>query len=250
MSRKILVTLVTSIALVFVLGSIALADASMSDSNTFNFTVKVNKYIEAGIIPEANLNPYPNFAVNGPDFAGHPYPYYFYHAAYANCPFTISFTGNNPANDGVPIFAKAEEGLNTGGRYNTTEPTVYDRLSTQWELWVSVNTYQNWNPSVWAGNRYATVIGASAVQIEDPVGSPIEFYKNSSFDSLMIHSFTEEPHNGDIQVQFRPHVDGPDADEEGDLGQKTGGQQGPQQWWDSADYGVYEATMTVTYTVL
>jgi hypothetical protein len=250
MSRKILVALVAGIVLALGLGCIAMAAPPDSDSNSFYFTVKVNKYIEAGMIAEAQMNPYPNFAVDGPEFAGHPYPYRFYHAAYANCPFTISITGDNPAGDGVPIFAKAEEGMNTGGRYRTTEPKVYDRLSTMWELWVSINTYQNWNPSVWAGNRYASEIGSTAVQVEDPVGSPIEFYKNSAFESSLIYSFLEEPHNGDIQVQFRPHVDGPDADEEGDLGRITGGQRGPQDWWDSADYGIYEAYITVTYTAI
>lgn len=250
MSKKVLVTLVVGIALVFMLGSIVAAAPPESDSNTFYFTAKVNKYIEAGVIPETIMNPYPNFAVDGPEFAGHPYPYYFYHAAYANCPFTISITGDNAAGDGVPIFAKAEAGKNTGGRYNTTQPVVYDRLSTKWELWVSVNTYQNWNPAVWAGNRYGSEIGATAEQVQDPIGASIEFYKNTAFASSLVHSFLEEPHNGDIQVQFRPHVDGPDADEEGDLGLKKGGQGGPQQWWDSADWGTYQAWVTVTYTAL
>lgn len=252
MSRKTLVALVTGIALVLGLGYIAMAADPISDSNTFFFKVTVNKYIEAANFGEM-FTLYEDFAVDGPDFAGmpagtptsSPANYAFLYSAYANCKLTVGITGDNIAGDGAPIFARAEEGVFTAGRRYDRDPVVFDRLNTRWHIWVSANTWDNWEIKRWVGNTDPSKISGTATQIEE-LGQPIGFYKMDPFE--LSRNF-EEPHDGYVKVQLVPEVDGPAANSEGRLGTE-GHLYDPVNWWNSPDAGVYEAWITITYTAL
>ena len=179
---------------------------------TFNMKMTVANYIEAMQAVNVNYGT-TSHAGNAEALAG---TSGMFNLAYANCPFSITFSGQNPAGQGVPRFARAEVGANASG---------FDVLSTFYELHIGVN-------------------GQSI---------PVSLYDTWGIAARTFpwtQSFTEAPHNGQISMYANAYVN--DAAGEGKDGipqrqtliNPSFGHQ------DSADAGDYTCTMTVTLAAL
>jgi len=207
---------------IFILFAAVLLVAGMSfaqTSRTFNLQITVQKYVELNpsfptllnygtIIPPDNGGA---TILNGderpdgvPDWT---------EFAYANCGVTITFAGNNPAGDGVPCFARMEDG---SGRYDRLNTKLHFQLVT-------------WDPSF-------------------PV-TPI--YNNTHIFNAFVSTIPGTwwnptatipvPHNGEIYLNTRAGVALPAVTP--DYGKRN-------TWSDSADAGVYTATVTITIAAI
>jgi hypothetical protein len=129
-----------------------------TQSTTFNLSLYLNEYIETMPGPVAV-----NLGTTGhrSDFDAEMYgmieltPWDF---AYANCPFRATFTGDNPAGEGKPRFARQETGAHASG---------FDTLSTR--IWFSF----------W-------IDGVRNVGVSDAYAFPYSW------------TFAEAPHNGQV----------------------------------------------------
>ena len=137
--------------------------------------------------------------------------------AYANCPFSVTLSGNNPAGQGVPRFARAEVGAHGGG---------FDVLNTVYRIGFMTN-------GVVENDAFGYVWGFGA----------------SSFPKTA--NFSEAPHNGQVKMSLKAAVNShwePSKDagipiRETVINSAFSNQQ-------SADAGEYTCTMLVTLTAL
>jgi hypothetical protein len=109
-----------AVLLAVVLGVAGLALGQASQSTTFNLSLYLNEYIETMPGP-VDVNLGHTWQRNTAEVYGMSQlsPWDF---AYANCPFRATFTGDNPAGEGKPRFARLETGTHANG---------YDTLSTR-----------------------------------------------------------------------------------------------------------------------
>lgn len=135
--------------------------------------------------------------------------------AYANCPFSVTITGNNVANEGVPRFARAEIGANgaPNGRYDVL-PTLY-----------AINFTTNGNRDLFYGT-----------------------WLQGAHQFPRTKNFAETPHNGQIKMDMKVYVNATVASEIVPRRRTIiDPNMTPEQ---SADAGNYEATMDITFTAL
>ena len=186
---------------------------AQSDTQTFNFTVEVEKYIEVN--PSHKVMNVTTPSISPADVYGPKTNYSFFkytHSiAYSNCPFQIQLDGENGAGDGLPIFARMETGPNANG---------WDRLDTKLIF------------SFIAGSGYKRIQFGD----EGYYGGGV---KNAWTNNP--YSFTEAPHDGEIGLELvtqatflDPVPDWPTNN----------------TWNQSPDAGTYTCTVIATYTAL
>lgn len=211
--------------LVFVLAAlllIAFSGIAMAEVlERFRFTCTVEKYIEVnpnyGSSPIVISKTIPGSGSAGePGFSGSSYTN-MVDAVYANCPFRITYTGDNCAGDKYPILAKEE---NPTGRC--------DRLQT----FIRIRNKINEGETDEENRRMKFLSGKPTGP-----GTPLAEWKLGP-----TITFNNTPHDGEVRVEVHfnaalPHKT-PDFDDP------------DNEWWESADAGVYECTLTATYTAL
>ena len=137
--------------------------------------------------------------------------------AYANCPFSVTVSGQNGANQSVPRFARQEVGAHGG---------AWDVLNTVYQIGIWTNgEVQN------DAFGYQWGFGASS------------FPKTADF--------TEAPHNGQVRMTMLAHVNSHWQNDK-DAGipiRETVINRGMTND-QSADYGVYGCSMVVTLAAL
>jgi len=141
-----------------------------SKSTTFNLSLYLNEYIETMPGPVSvdlghtfhydyfNAETYGMVELNPWDFA------------YANCPFRVTITGDNPAGEGKPRFARLETGPHANG---------YDTFSTRYFI------------GFWINGIYG--YGAA-----DAKNFPYSW------------EYAEAPHNGQVKMGWSIYVNWPD----------------------------------------
>ncbi|MBD3282127.1 MAG: hypothetical protein GF387_00770 [Candidatus Portnoybacteria bacterium] len=131
--------------------------------------------------------------------------------AYANCPFSVTIEGDNPAGDGIPRFAREETGPNSNG---------YDQLRTLYNIKFLMNGQSN------------------------------DFTDWFDYSGLfpISKSYTEAPHNGQVHMQMTIDING--GTSHGTVPIRTTEINPAFTWEDSADAGVYEAYLTVTFAAI
>jgi hypothetical protein len=153
--------------LLLILAAIALVARmpfGQTQSTTFNLSLYLNEYIETMPGPVAvdlghtwqrnTAEVYGMSQLNPWDFA------------YANCPFRATFTGDNPAGEGKPRFARQETGAHANG---------YDTLSTRFFFGFLIDGIRN--------------SGAM-----DAKGFPFSW------------DYAESPHNGQVRMDWLVYV--------------------------------------------
>ncbi len=174
--KKFLIGLLVA-GLALGLSGMAMAE-QLSDTQTFNFSCTVEKYIEVNpahktrnittpsISPEDIYNPKSNYSF----FKNS------YNELYANCPFTISLAGDNGASDGLPILARNEVGPNRYG---------WDRLDTKLAFSYIINYPPSggWKRITFGDNGYYG-------------GGVKNGWSNNPY------TFTEAPHDGEVGLEL------------------------------------------------
>jgi hypothetical protein len=140
-----------------------------TQSTTFNLSLYLNEYIETMPGPvDVNLghtwqrNTSEVYGMGGPD------PWDF---AYANCPFRITISGDNPAGEGKPRFARLETGTHANG---------YDTLPTRWWIFLQID-------------------GVDDYRAPDAKNFPYSW------------EHAEAPHNGQIKLKFNIYTNWEDV---------------------------------------
>jgi len=209
----------------FILFAAILLVASMSfaqstANETFNLSMTVDKYLETAPGPISfDFGTTMHFTAPSREelFAAFYGPWGEWDLAYANCPLTITVSGDNPAGQGKPRFARHEVGAHANG---------FDVLSTAWQIGFLTNGV--WNNEL--GLNYGVRAGA--------------FPKTATLD--------EAPHNGQVHMKMSVKVNSTSDPNEISTGfpiRET--VINPAFTWDqSADAGVYTCTMLVTLTAI
>ncbi len=209
--------LVIVLAGLMVLGLSGLAMAQgLSDSQTFNFSCTVEKYIEVN--PDYKVVDKPMITIpgfgDGVLSTGWSNKTSYYDTIYANCPFTFTLEGDNDAGDGLPILAREE--LRAGSGLNR-----WDRLQTLLVFKYTINM----------GEYHHVMFTSDAEGAGTGNWSP-------AGGSM---GFKSAPHDGEVALDVflgaaLPH-------KSPDFGTDN-------TWNQSADAGVYTCHVTVTYTAL
>lgn len=180
----------------------------------FNLSMEVAKYIETAPSPlDFNFG----VAIHNPNSKNMELVSSakgVWNIAYANCPFSVTISGNNAANEGVPRFARQEVGANANG---------HDVLNTMYQIFFTTNRL--------AGRQL--------------------FYGNwlqeaSNFPHTK--NFEEAPHNGQIKMDMVTFVNSTKKSTITPVRKTV--IDPSMNWQQSADAGVYECTMQVTFTAL
>ncbi len=200
-----------SMAIVIAAALFVQVNAQTSGSATFNLKMTVDKYIEMLPQPPELFLGTTSHVGNAEFLDG---SFRGWDLAYANCPFSLTLAGQNPAGQGVPRFARAEVGPHAGG---------FDVLNTFYQIHFITNGQEvNTNlPDQW---------GTGASQFP------------------LTKEFTEAPHNGQVYMSLIPYINS-DGHQDNWPQRKTlinpafTNEQ-------SADAGDYTCTMIVTLTAL
>jgi len=207
-----------------ILGISGMAFGQSSDATTFNLSMTVDKYIES--IPTVNWdfgttvhngwgggNPKEGLNTALPEGSG----WGQWDLAYANCGFSVTVSGSNPAGQNVPRFARAEVGTHANG---------FDILSTGYQIGILTN-------GVW-DNHLGLNSGIRA----------------GSFPKTV--NLTETPHNGQVAMKMAAKINAIGQGSEENHGYPIRQTLiDPTFTWDqSADAGVYTCTMLVTLNAL
>lgn len=194
------------------------ANAQNTGFANFNLTMTVDKYIETTPSP-INFNLGTTLRYNSMTseeiFYG---PWGEWDLAYANCPFSVTLAGDNPAGQNKPRFARAEVG--------TQGTPGFDILNTVYQIGFLTN---------------------GAVQSDD-FGYQWGFGA-SSFPKTA--NISEAPHNGQVKMRMTAHVNSswhPSKDAGIPIRQTLINSAFTND--QSADAGDYTCTMLVTLTAL
>lgn len=209
MHKKLLVLFA---ALVLVAG---MSFGQNTDSVNFELSMTVDEYIETiqnpvsfdfGTTIHTGNREELNTALTGPTGE--------WNFAYANCGFTLTVSGDNPASQGVPRFARAEVGPTASG---------FDILSTAYQIGIWTNGNCN--------NELGWNYGIRARE----------------FPRTATTGLDEAPHNGQVLFKMNAKVNNPDGPTEapGIPIRETLINQA-FTWDQSADAGIYTCTMLVT----
>jgi len=185
---------------------------SSQKSATFNLKMNVSNYIEVMASPVDF-----NFGTTTHDGTyAHSQSLYGatgeWNLAYCNCPFSVTISGNNPANQNVPRFARQETGTHASG---------YDVLPTLYAINFTTNGVRDLFYGTW-------LQGANQFPYTK--------------------SYSEAPHNGQVKMDMVAYVNSAIASEAVPVLQTlinpafTNAQ--------SADAGDYTCTMVVTLAAL
>jgi|SRR6056297_126982 len=220
MKKSILVLTGLFVAMLFAVNSV-----QAQNTQTFNLSATVEKYIEVN--PSyTNLGPgdyhqaislTPGEGDHVPDGV-HPLMNRWQDAVYANCPFNISYAGSNDAQDGLPILAREEVSGNG-----------FDRLQTQIQTRVRINGTQATQGTMPGYERHDMNFTS------DADGAASGTWSGKTVD------FVNAPHDGEVEFTltmnaFLPH-------KSPDFGNDN-------TWNESADAGEYTATLVATYSTL
>ena len=184
-----------------------------SATANFNLKMTVDKYIEVMCSPVDW-----NFGTTTHQVAyGGPIESLYgqqgeWNLAYANCPFSITISGNNGANQGVPRFARQEQGPH-GGAWDIL-PTLY-----------AINFTTNGERDLFYGT-----------------------WLQGANQFPYTKSYSEAPHNGQVKMDMKAYINSTIASE-GVPVRKTLIDPNYKNI-DSADAGDYTCSMTVTITAL
>lgn len=180
----------------------------------FNLSMEVAKYIETTPTPlDFNFG----VATHNPSTANMELVSSakgVWNIAYANCPFSVTISGNNAANEGVPRFARQELGTNASG---------YDVLNTMYQIFFTTNGPAN--RELFYGNW---------------------LQEASNFPHTK--NFEEAPHNGQIKMDIIAFVNSTKKSAAVPV-RKTAIDPNMDRR-QSADAGIYECTMQVTFIAL
>lgn len=187
--------------------------AQTTDDVTFNLSMTVDKYIECMPSPVSWDFGTTSHQVN---YGGPMESLYGamgeWNVGYANCPFSITISGNNDANQGVPRFARQEVGAHGGD---------YDILPTLYQIHFTTNGVQDLFYGTWLQGAHQ-----------------FPYTK----------SYSEAPHNGQIKMDMKAYINSSIASEAVPIRKTlidptfTNIQ--------SADAGEYTCKMLVTITAL
>ena len=146
--------------------------------------------------------------------------------AYANCPFSVTISGNNGANQGVPRFARKETGSHGG---------AWDFLSTAYDIKIGTNGENN--------SFNGVVAPGTSTFVPLPLGAK---------DFPATQSYSEAPHNGQIHMSMTAYVNEYAAGGALFDNVPLRRTQINSSWTNdkSADEGDYACTMTVTFASL
>lgn len=196
---------------VFMIAMVCIVNAQKTAS--FNLSMTVNEYIETTPSP---LNW--DFGTTSHQVAyGGPMESLYgtmgeWNLAYSNCPFSITVSGNNGANEGKPRFARQEVGAHGG---------AWDILPTLYAINFTTNGVRDLFYGTWLQGAHQ-----------------FPYTKN----------YAEAPHNGQVKMDMTAYINSSIASEAVPVRKTlidptfTGIQ--------SADAGVYQCTMLVTLTAL
>jgi len=203
-----------AICLIFVFTSNVNAQPNQySDDVSFNLSMTVDKYIETAPGPiDWDFGTTDHSTSWGPSRESLYGSLGEWDIAYANCPFSVTISGDNAAGQGVPRFVRDEVGANANG---------YDVLATLYQIHFTTN-----------GNRdlfYGT-------------------WLQGAHQFPYTKSFPEAPHNGQIKMDMKAYVNSTIASEQ--IPVRPTIIDPNMTWQQSADAGVYECTMDVTFTAL
>jgi hypothetical protein len=179
-------------------------------SATFNLKMNVSNYIEAMASPvNFNFGTTQHTILKAEELCGNVGSW---NLAYANCPFSVTISGNNGANQGVPRFARQETGAN-GGDWDILN-TVYD-----------INFTTNGVTTSFAG--FFGYLGAS--------------------DFPKTQNYSEAPHNGQVKMDMKAFVNtATNSLLDHGVSLKRTLIDPNFKNYDSADAGDYKCTMVVT----
>jgi hypothetical protein len=190
----------------------------ITDSTIFNLSMTIDKYIEVMPGPTSWNFGTSSYAFGYPN-VGREQLYGntgSWDLAYANCPFKVTISGENLANEHKPRFARLEEGSHSGG---------YDTLPTFYEIWFMTNG---------EGHNLDTLFYGVWLQNADQFPHT--------------RSYAETPHNGQVKMEMRAYVNSSIASESTPL--RTIAINPAFTWQQSADAGTYACSMVVTLTAL
>jgi len=190
--------------------------SAQGKSATFNLKMTVDKYIETTPTPINFYYGTTGHENNAQSLDGGGVAGIQWNIAYANCPFSITLSGDNPAGQGVPRFARKETGTHGG---------AFDILNTLYQIHVITN---------------GAVTGINGDGNWGIAAKEFPFTE----------SILEAPHNGQVALNMYPYVnyagnaarDGVPVRETLINSNFTNAQ--------SADAGDYTCTMIVTLAAL
>lgn len=199
---------------IFVLFAAILLVAGMSfgqtpKSTTFNLSLYLNEYIETMPGPvDVNLGSTTHQTYYGNEEWYYNFSPKTWDLAYANCPFKITITGDNPAGQGKPRFARLEVGPHSNG---------YDTIPTLYAIYFTTNGVADLFYGTWLQGAH-----------QFPYSK----------------QYAEAAHNGQVKMNLNIWANATIASEAIPVRQTL---INPAFIWDqSADAGVYTCSMTVT----
>ncbi len=203
-------SLAIGLALLLVFAFAGMALAQDSDSVNIDMEMYVDEYIETMGDTSWDLGTTYHTTNYGPS-REQIYESNGWDLAYANCPFSMTVSGNNLAGDGIPTFAREEQGANSNG---------FDRLPSYYKIFVITNE----NADEFTG------------WVDPSEKFPIS------------KDYSEAPHNGQIRMNMT--VQANTTITHSDIPLKATLIDPRYTWKDSADAGTYEASLTVTISAL
>lgn len=196
----------------FCLFAVSKANAQ-TDEVQFKLSMTVDKYIEAAPGPiNWDFGTTSHSTSWGPSRESLDGTMGEWNIAYANCPFSVTISGDNAAGQGVPRFARKEVGANANG---------YDVLSTLYQIHFTTNGVRDLFYGTWLQGAHQ-----------------FPYTK----------SFSEAPHNGQIKMDMKAYVNSTIASEQVPV--RATIIDPNYTWQQSADAGVYECEMEVVFTAL
>ncbi|MFA5095475.1 MAG: hypothetical protein WC447_02340 [Candidatus Paceibacterota bacterium] len=199
--------ILTVLAAILLVASTCFAQAPKS--TTINLSLYLNEYIETMPGPvNVNLG-----TTTHQSYYGNEEWYYntspqSWNIAYANCPFSVTVAGDNPAGQGKPRFARQEVGPHSNG---------YDVIPTLYSIYFTTNGVSNLFYGTWLQGAHQ-----------------FPYTKQ----------YAEAPHNGQVKMDLNIWANATIASEAVPVRQTL---INPAYTWDkSADAGNYTCNMTVT----
>jgi hypothetical protein len=184
-----------------------------TDSTVLNLSMTLDKYIETMPGPVSwniGTTGYTNAWGPAREFVYSPLGQW--NLAYANCPFRVSITGDNPAGEGKPRFARQEVGPHANG---------FDTLPTLYAINFTTNGVRDLFYGTWLQGAHQ-----------------FPYSKD----------YTEAPHNGQVFLDISVFVNDTVASEA--IPVRAIAINPAFTWQQSADAGVYTAQLTITLTAI
>jgi len=226
MSKRILLPL---LIVALALGLSAPAMASRTAGWTFDIQVQVEPWIEKN--PDLpHVLKMQSLAQGETEVLDEGIGDGFYEAFYSNVPFTKTYEGNNAADDRLPIFARHER-----EKDGTEKLDRFDRLSTQIFFRTSVN-FPGRKEDLPNMEHHTIIFGCLT---QDGPGTPLAAFPAGYWKGGQNSSTFGTPHDGEVWERFSVVAD-----------RKLPDYGTNNQWYESADAGIYELTIIETLQAL